>query len=250
MIAASQSRRTRAFSLLEVLVALAVFCLMVLLFLQMTTSATDLAGNGQRRMNALVDSRTALDRLSLDLDRRVRDAQAPLRAVKQSGNDSLSFYADTVMNTTSRPVTLVTYRINDNSIERSSEGTKWNAGDVAYAPSSPPAAASTSFDDLSEAVFRLECSFLMKDGQTLVASAPSDWSKVAAVLVGVAVMDRKEMALLSAGQISSMAGEFPDAVDGEPILTTWKDVIPKLDDLVPMRAARTVRIYQRSYPIN
>lgn len=240
----------KGFSLIEVLVAASVFALLLLLFLQMTSGTSELAGHSKRRMDALVDARSALDRLGFDLDQRVRDSAVPLLVDKQTGSDALTFYAATQTDGASRPASLISYRVKDNLIERGAQSISWSGTNVlVYQPAALSKPADPEFDSLATAVFRMECSFLLKSTRALSAIPPASWDDVAAVLVAVAVIDRREYGLLSSAQIEELAAAFPDAVDGNSILTGWNTALSTLPDIVPQRAASAVRIHQRCFPI-
>lgn len=237
------------FSLIEVLVAAAVFTLLMLIFLQMTSGASALAGRSKRRMDALLDARSTLDRLAFDLDQRVHDPQAPLSIGKQAGSDSLTFYVGSTADSTSRPASTVSYRANNHVIERASQATSYGGTNaLVYRPGIAPPPSDGDFDALTTAVFRMECSFLLKD-HTIKETPPASMDGVASLLVAVAVMDKGEMDRLSSTQIDAVSSAFPDAADGTTILATWNPALSTLTNFIPQSAAGSVRIYQRCIPL-
>lgn len=250
--------RARGFSLIEVLVAVCVFAILLTIFLQMTSGAGELAGRSKRRMDALVDARSALDRMGFDLDQRVRDGGVPLSVEKQNGNDEMTFYLGTSADNSSRPASAVSYRVQSNLLERGTEATVWTGTNtLVFQPAAIPKPGDPDFDELASTVFRLEISFLLKSTGLLSAVTPASWNDVAAILVAVAVVDRREFAPLEDDEIDDLieklAKAFPDAENGIPILTAWNSVLPTLPgsiDGLPRRAANAVRIYQRCFPIN
>jgi prepilin-type N-terminal cleavage/methylation domain-containing protein len=243
-------RSHRAFSLIEVLVAATVFAILLALFLQMTSGASELTGRSKRRMDSLVDARSALDRVGFDLDQRVRDGTVPVLAEKQAGSDALTFYAASQAGNTNRPVSSVSYRVKDHLIQRGVQATAWSGTNVvAYNPSILTKPAEPDFDSLATAVFRMECSFLLKSTHSLSASPPASWDDVAAILVAVAVVDRREFAKLSSSDIDALASAFPDAVDGSPMLPAWDTALAGLNGIVPAQTAAAVRIYQRCFSL-
>lgn len=243
-------RSLRAFSLIEVLVAAAVFAVLLLLFLQMTSGASELTGHSKRRMDSLVDARSALDRLGFDLDQRVRDPAVPLLVEKQAGSDALTFYAASQAGGASRPVSSLSYRVKDHLIQRGVQATAWSGTNpVVFQPSAIPKPADPEFDSLTTAVFRMECSFLLKSTHTLSASPPASWDDLAAILVAVAVMDRREYDRLSSSDIDNLAAAFPDATDGASILPAWNAALSTLPGIIPQQAAAAVRIHQRCFSL-
>lgn len=240
----------RAFSLIEVLVAATVFSILLVLFLQMTSGASELTGRSKRRMDSLVDARSALDRVGFDLDQRVRDLTVPVLVEKQAGSDALTFYAAAQSGSTNRPVSSVSYRVKDHLIQRGVQATAWSGTNlVVFQPTTLTQPADPDFDSLATAVFRMECSFLLKSTHTLSATPPASWNDVAAILVAVAVMDRREYDRLSSSDIDSLAAAFPDAVDGSPMLPAWNTALSGLSGMVPTQAAGAVRIYQRCFSL-
>lgn len=247
----STRKHLHGFSLIEVLVAACVFSILLLLFMQMTSGAGELAGRSKRRMDALVDARSALDRLGFDLDQRVRDAAMPLSVQKLPGSDAITFYVGAQADDTSRPVSSVSYRVRNHLLERGRQSTGWaGTNAVVFQPGLIPVPTDPEFDSLTSAVFRMECNFLLKSTHALSASPPSSWDDVAAVLVSIAVIDRREFDLLDSGQVNAMAGAFPDATDGASTLTAWNSALTNLPTLIPQRAANAVRIHQRCLPVD
>jgi len=243
-------RSQRAFSLIEVLVAATVFAILLALFLQMTSGASELTGRTKRRMDSLVDARSALDRVGFDLDQRVRDTAVPVLAEKLAGSDALTFYAASQAGNTNRPVSAVSYRVKDHLIQRGVQATGWTGTNlVAYQPSILTKPAEADYDSLATAVFRMECSFLLKSTRSLSSSPPASWDDVAAILIAVAVMDRREFDRLSAADIEALSSAFPDAVDGSPMLPAWNTALSGLPGIVPTQAAAAVRIYQRCFSL-
>jgi len=83
------------------------------------------------------------------------------------------------------------------------------------------------------------------------------WEKVApfqnvrALVVGVALLDRRTRILLTKTQMDDLAGRLADADDGKDILAAWKPVSANpstLNSIHPL-ASQTVRFYQRYFPL-
>ena len=95
--------------------------------------------------------------------------------------------------------------------------------------------------------------FVCKDA----TSGRAVWEKLApvqnvrALVVGLAVLDRRTRILLTKPQMDDLAGRLADAVDGQDILTAWKPVSANpaaLNSIHPL-ASQTVRFYQRYFPL-
>jgi len=137
--------RRRGFTLVELLVSVAVIVLLVLLATQLLNSAATITTLGHKQMDADSQGRQVLDRLALDFAQMVKrsdvdyvvksSAVAPSRSVLQPGNDWIAFYStvpgyyQTGPSTTrNSPISLISYRVNSqNKLERMGKGLVWNA---------------------------------------------------------------------------------------------------------------------------
>jgi type II secretory pathway pseudopilin PulG len=145
-----QHRSAAAFTLTELLVAMAVVVLLVLLFTQLLKSATTIMTLGHKQMDADSQARQLLDRMAMDFAQMVKRSDVDyyvksswfatgsppgptgVRRLPQPGNDKIAFYSAVsgyYPSTGSQsPVSLVGYRINSqNTLERMSKGLVWNA---------------------------------------------------------------------------------------------------------------------------
>jgi len=200
----ARSSRPKAFSLVEVLVAMAVVALLLGILAQMIGSASDLTTSGQKRMDAEGAGRQALGILANDMTKMVRRPQADLDVVfaKRQGNDRLFFYAEApgFLSTSDpgqqSPVSLVGYRVGpDWKLERLGKGLRWSgpgespvflritgasavpsttlAGAWPGVIGSPPDYNGTSVDyqTISDEVFRLEFCLVDNEGNAFLPTA-------------------------------------------------------------------------------
>ena len=144
---AKQRQRVSAFTLAELLVAVAVLVVLVLLFTQLLKSATTITTLGHGQMDADSQARQLLDRMAIDFAQMLKrsdvdyyvksSAASPLRHVLQPGNDQVAFYSAVpgfYPSTGAQcPVSLVAYRVNSdssapvfNKTERMGKGLVWN----------------------------------------------------------------------------------------------------------------------------
>ncbi len=134
-------RRTGAFTLVELLVSMAVLTLLLVLILQLTNGATAVITAGNKHIDVDSQARALLDRMAIDFGAMVkrtdvdyylkgRPAPADPANPDQAGNDQIAFYSEVPgYNTgTASPVSLVAYRLNPNKlqIERLGKGLVWN----------------------------------------------------------------------------------------------------------------------------
>ncbi len=156
--ATAAQRTCRAFTLLELLVSLAVLGLIILLVAQMLGPASAITGTGNKHIDTDTQARVILDRMAVDFAQMLRRTdidyylKAPtgyknpnahgknikLTGGAQKGNDQIAFFSQTPgYNDTSSswqsPVSLVAYRVNGNPnsasylmLERMGKGLLWN----------------------------------------------------------------------------------------------------------------------------
>ncbi|MEZ0295266.1 MAG: hypothetical protein ACAI35_02295 [Candidatus Methylacidiphilales bacterium] len=188
-----------AFSLLELLVSMAVLALLMLLISRLLSSALTATGMGNKHMDADAQARAVLDRLGIDLGQMVRrpDVDYFLKDAThapQPGNDQLAFFSEVPGYSASgfrSTVSLVGYRVNSegaspahNRLQRMGSGLAWNgasasasemplvfsASPTSFAPNAisthwPAAttmAAADSYELAGPQIFRIEYFYVLK----------------------------------------------------------------------------------------
>jgi len=155
----TDKRLLAAFSLVEIMVAVAVLVIVTALVAQLTNSATAVARVGTKHMDADTQARTVLDRLGFDIGRMIRrnDLDYYIKGGAaytghgnghgwgkkltggQQGSDQSAFFASVPgyypQTSGQGPISLVAYRINQNSttatepylqLQRMGKGLLWN----------------------------------------------------------------------------------------------------------------------------
>jgi len=203
MTSPSRSIRSadRAFTLIEMLVSMAVLVLLILMVTQIMNGATKTTGNSTQHLEADSEARMVFDRMAGDFARLVNRKDVDFLFIN-GANDQLFFFSEApAVNagmTDPQPVALIGYRINtDYQLERLGKGLTWGdpppdgmvfltypvAGPPGPSPTPTPApdpistlkggpfnsiisAASatqgSAYHVIGENVFRLEFSFLLK----------------------------------------------------------------------------------------
>ena len=271
----------RAFTLVELLVALAVFALVSVLLLQIVlfTGRAITADTG--RLDAAAQVRQFFDRLGADLAARPR--RVDLGGIwfqknddpnNHAGvNDAIQFYSQTAGYNAARQLSLVSYRVGNAPagsgqlsgavcLERAAEGTVWAGSQpqVLFLPlsaptvSSTPTPAETNYDVLASGIFRLEFCLLLNTGSfrnTTIISVNStvDYSSVTALVVAVAVLDTQSRRLLSDAQLTTVSGLLKDCPAGSTPMPSWNAA---LDDSafapgIPRTVLQNLRCYQRVF---
>lgn len=182
------SAPARAFSLLEILVAIAITALIGALIVQLITATTAATQQSNRGIDAASQARLAFDRLNLDLSARVRRPDVDFAAAggfTTGGSAPLLFFSEVtsagVPSAGNRGVSLVGYRIGTNAesprrcLLRAGRALSWtNAGFVGFSTnglpsplsSSPVALVDADFDVLAPAVIQAAMGFqLYPDGK-------------------------------------------------------------------------------------
>jgi prepilin-type N-terminal cleavage/methylation domain-containing protein len=272
-------QRSKAFTLVEMLVSITVLTLIVLLVSRLFSSASALTTSGNKRMDVDGQVRPLLDRIAVDLAQMIKrsDVDYFLKSSSnaQTGNDQIAFYSVVpgYNASSASPVSLVAYRINaKNQIERMAKGLIWNGDSspgtpVVFLPltiaTTWPSATDTSTDFDYELtapnVFRFEYYYVLKNGNisdtpwdTVAGhTGPSGMRDVAAISVAIAAIDPKSRVLLSDAQLTTMAAgmnDFASSMSPGALLTQWQTTLDAATGM-PRSAIAGIRIYQRSFPI-
>jgi prepilin-type N-terminal cleavage/methylation domain-containing protein len=178
------------FTLVELLVAMAVFLLIAVTVASLTDSTAKLTSLSNSRMGADATSRQALDRMGVDFSRAILRPELPDRIEKRDGNDRLVFYVrtDSYNPDHDRGISAVAYEVQNFMLWRGVDGFTWTdgggsplsfagltwpPGETGFIEDRNAAAARLPqldsndeelFEVLSPGVFRFEYCFLLKDG--------------------------------------------------------------------------------------
>lgn len=276
-------RKANAFTIVELLVSVAVLFVLVFLVSRVFSSAATVTTSGNKRMDADAQVRPLFDRLSVDFSQMVKRAEVDYylksSSSTQSGNDQMAFYSMVsgyYPGTGSQsPISLVGYRINSsstspgfNKLERMSKGLVWNGVSVADIPivflpitisGTWPAATNSNADSDYELVgpyiFRFEYSYLLTNGSlsdTPWSSGHSNVSgmqDVAAISVAVATIDPNSRVLISNSQLATLIGRLPDfssSMKPGDLLHQWQAALDGTTD-IPRPAISAIRVYERYF---
>lgn len=274
-----------AFTLVEVLVATSVLTLMVLMMTALLDSASLSVTSSNKYLAADDQARQAFDRMQLDFARMLKRNDVYFQFLKQSGNDQLTFYSETpgyfatsVSSTSQSNLSLVDYQFNTAyQLCRLGQGYQWT--DIAFTPGSGPSINPANLHVLGNSIFRMECAFLLRAGDTslqITSVAPTPGSasfqNLEAIVVALGVLDSNSQKLVAPGAYPTLVGalhDYPDTAAGQaaaqtialsstsspvastidPILSSWRAAITAPNFAatagIPPAAAQQVRIYQR-----
>jgi hypothetical protein len=134
-------KSNHSFTILELLVSLAVLVVLVLLVSRLFSSAATIATFGSKRMDAEAQIRPLFQRMALDfsqmakrndLDFFGKNTAAPNSVGgSMTGNDQIAFYSSVPgyypSSGSQSPISLIAYRVNaQNQLERVAKGLVWN----------------------------------------------------------------------------------------------------------------------------
>jgi prepilin-type N-terminal cleavage/methylation domain-containing protein len=169
-------RRRQAFTLIEMMVSIAVLVMLVILMAQLMNSATLVITQGGKKQDTDNQARAIFDRMAVDFAGVVRRQDVDYIFAKQAGNDTMYFYSQasayfdqTIGDAAKSPISLVGYRVNTNyQLERLSRGLTW---DGQVGPS--PAPGSIIFLTPSGSLTPLSSSTIAGNWASAVGTGPS-----------------------------------------------------------------------------
>ena len=264
-----------AFSLIELLVATAVFALLLVLITMLFNNANALSTLSTKHLDADAQARLLLDRMAVDFSQMIkrRDVDCFLKSASnqmiggsgKSPNDQIAFFSEVPgyypSTTAQSPVSLVAYRINaSNSMERLGKGLLWNGASsgnpmvflpltiAATWPAATDATADTDYEPMGSDIFRFEYFYLLKDGTLSITGAISD---VAGIGVAIAVIDPKSRVLVSDSQLEALAAQMEDfAATMKPgdLEKNWQSAIES--STLPRAVIPSIHVYGRIFYLN
>ena len=256
----------RGFTLIELMVVMAVLSMFLVMTTIVTRNALDLHGATRARLVSERNAAAFMRQLDSDIFQRVNRREAPAKINKQDGNDVIALltrrqgYAVHGA-TAERGVSLVSYRIKRNMLERAASGYGFGStlerpaedlGTLALKeiPTEGPAdPAAKAFQVIAPAIIRLEFSFLVREDNKhlLRAKPPTDPAQIVAVIATIATLDPDRSRMLSDTKLGSLSKRFPDALDNELPIKKWTDIAANLTRQMPNMphsALQQVRVYQ------
>lgn len=263
----------RAFSLIEILVAVGIAAVLIAMLARMLGVVTYVTSSQKGRMDSLTETRSVLDRISLDWVGRIRRSDIPLVSSgtscfllpNQNGdnNDQISFISRVPAFSGTRKYSMVSYRIKNSVLQRGVVGYVANASDphpdnnpTLDFPFNAPVVPENCFDKISGTVFRLEFCYMVKsvaaggtNSVVFTNAAPADPTNVMGIVVAIGTIDENTRKILSSGQMDALTVALKDAGANTDPQSQWLQTVNNANFAVtagiPQAAARGVHIYQR-----
>lgn len=249
-------RTSAAFTLVELLVASALFLILLLVILSITTHTLSVTSRAKGLAESGGGLRQVMNRMTADMTAAVARKDLPPLFLKQPRNDAFYFYSATDGYEGQRGISFVGYRVREGGVERGAQGTGWSTNQVAFStvPPSADTLEEINYDRLGERVFRMELEFLAGDG-TIHAGppAPTQWTEIKAVIVNLATVDQAAFQKAT-GSFDALAALLPDATAGDSIQSVWGALLrdPAFytgDAEFPAAVRQGIRLQQRVIPV-
>lgn len=182
-----------AFTLIELMVSMAVMALLLVLITQLFNTATAITTGGNKHMDADSEARLVFDRMALDFARIAKRSDIDYYFKKNSGgNDQMAFYSESTgyypagsTDQQKGSISLVGYRVRNNKLERLSKALLWNGSSSAgksmvFLPQKltdtwtniAGSGSDPDYQIISNQVFRMEISFLIRDSSSAMPFQP------------------------------------------------------------------------------
>jgi prepilin-type N-terminal cleavage/methylation domain-containing protein len=240
-------RFEQGFTLLELLVSMAVLAVVLFIVAQIISQASNVSERESKQLSSFSGVTSASDRLATDLARRMRGND--FLTVAPDGK-TLSFYAQVRNSAPQSRMSLVTYLIKDGKLLRKVEPVDWADHLVQALPA-------TDGETLSDEVFGLEFSFLRRDGSIYPDIGSTPESNGALVATFACLDSRSRKRLPDAGTVlqalnSSLTGVEPTGSKQTP-LHLWNST-DLSQQISAAQGANTIRshtfFYERYYSLD
>ncbi len=269
-----------AFTLVEILVAVAVLALLVVMMGQMVLLTSQAIIVNSKKLDAAAQARIVFDRIGMDWSARPTRADlGGMQVISGTGNDSFQFYSEVPGYNASNPqrqMSLVSYQVTNPPaatgqpsgsgslcLVRGADGAVWSPTSLVFVPPTAftqptePAPNPHNYDVLAGGVFRLGVCFLLQNSPnppTYLSiyrngvSNTGDYSNVAALVVAVAVLDSRSSSLLTPAQIMTLSSALNDCPNGNDPISVWNGQLPSFTPPgIPRQVIENIRFYQRTF---
>ncbi|XHR31006.1 MAG: type II secretion system protein J [Chthoniobacteraceae bacterium] len=272
--------RPRGFTLLELLVAMAVLCFILAILLQISGQVVWATRFFNNQMDASRQNRAVLDTLAADLSNRITSAGETIFTRPQGNNSELIFITRSRGPSASTDFRFlaVDYKLATNQVIRKTQEVYWNSIDLT---SLALGTTSSTVSDSMQGILRLEVVAVLSDGSlaplpassSSVTWAISTWqgstlsegfqaliisgsrnsqaqSQVRAIIVAVASLDPQSLQIITRLNID-LANKLPAATSGQTPVGAWNTAIANGALAgVPSSVVSSLQFSQQIYPLN
>lgn len=262
----SASHRLAGFTLVELLVAGAVFILMTTVILQLFGSVATTSNVSQRRLDILKQATSALDRLAFDVRNHLRTGGVTLLVRKDAdgvGNDEVVFAAPVssyAQTGNERQMAIVRYGIaarpqgsvdltgwsTEDGFSREIEPLQWaDQVEAKLTAAGASGFSATGSQQVAPGVIRLEVAFQLWDN-SIVSTPPADMLQARALVVAVVALDKKAANSLSASELKALPARFGNASNNQRPSENWQGTLGDL----PAPVRETLHVYEKTIPLS
>lgn len=261
----------RGFTLVELLVVMAVLSVVMVLTSVLSRHAIDLRSHTKARIVANRTAASFLRQFEADLSQRITRNETPLRIEKRQGNDEITLLTHrtgyALLNpNANRRASLVSYRIENHNLQRAASGYAFGdpttppndaAGTLSLVsiPADGPELTNTrSFQTIAPSLLRLELSFLVTENGTTQprATPPADQDLIKAIIATTVTLDPDRTRALNSNDLRTIADAFQDARDGQSPVMDWQETantLPSKLPRIPRIATQAVQVHEGIIPL-
>jgi prepilin-type N-terminal cleavage/methylation domain len=272
-----QTKSRRGFTLVELLVAMAVMGLLLFLMLQMSSQSLEVTRTSRQKIESEKRARTVLDALSADFANRVDGPNTPVFVRQAGGNLQLLFLTRSrgPADAADFRFLAVAYEWSENRILRKTAPVEWNQADLL--PPMLEALSSGTSSVLADGILRFEASAILSDGTRtpLDTNASVSWLsgtwqgaglpagfkavldrgfnqselRVHALVIGVAAIDDSNLEKLSRLGIDGL-DLLPVATGADSPGDVWSEVLTTgIPSGVPAEVLSSLAVLQQTFPL-
>jgi prepilin-type N-terminal cleavage/methylation domain-containing protein len=261
--------RSSGFTLVELLVTMAILSIILGMAMQVTESArVSIRVSEAKSINDGI-ARKAFNQISRDISQMVVREDARIEFKSESGNDKMAFLTN-ARGLTSGPevgervVSLVTYELADDStvgkkLLRGSRGHQFDDSASDALKLDPdqnfPAINPDNLQAISNNIIRLEVEYLVEGAGTITREviAPLTSENLKGLIITLVTLDDRGRRAVRPERVDTLAAKFPDASVSENTLDAWSNIRDSLANQKPPAfskdALQSIRCYQRTFLI-
>jgi len=245
----------RGFSLVEVLVSIAVLSILMIVLFDLSSRTADVVNKTEVSLESDDALRLAFDRWGFDLQAALLRQELPPSFSEFRQNDAMSFFSFVPGYDGARKIARISYRVGDRGLERGAQGLDWDTESTPFKSGETPPVDDGNYDLLAEGVVRLVLGYYLNDGTLRYTSPPESWDEIEALLLCVVYVNPKAINQVgwTHDQLSEIASLFPTPDSGEFPLAQWNAIASNSDQLenegIPLPVATAIEIRQRVYTI-
>lgn len=263
-----QSRKNRGFTLMELMVTMAILTVILTMALQVTDSTrTSIRVSEAKSMNDAA-ARKVFDQMKMDFSQMMVREDARIEFETQDGNDEFAFLAHSRGLTSGssageRMASLVSYQLTYDSVRgfelmRGTLGHDFASASTDSLNLNPDRLFQTipadNLQALSKNILRLEVEYLVQGVSSITRETvpPKTSENLKGVIVTLVTLDDRGRRTVGVNRLQTLASKFPDAPgSGADTLKRWSTIRDEMAKSgfsgLPKDSLQSVRCYQRTF---